>query len=114
MSDGGLGVTLCEMAFGGSTGFRVDLGTAPGARSCTAAEAAFGESASRVVVAVAAEQVAAVLGTAAAAGVPAAVIGQAGGDQCIADGAFSVPLATARRSWRDAIPNLMSGEVVGV
>jgi phosphoribosylformylglycinamidine synthase len=112
--DGGLAIALCEMAFGGSTGFRVDLGTAPGARSCTAAEAAFGESASRVVVAVAAEQVAAVLGTAAAAGVPAAVIGQAGGDYCIADGAFSVPLATARRIWRDAIPNLMSGEVAGL
>ena len=107
VSDGGLAVTLCEMAFGGDTGFRVDLLTAPGAKSCTAAEAAFGESTSRVIVAVAGEQVAAVLGVAAAAGVPAAVIGQAGGDQCIADGAFSVPVATARRVWRDAIPDLM-------
>ena len=60
-----------------------------------------------MVVAVAPEQVAAVLGAAAAAGVPAAVIGQAGGDQCIADGAFSVPLATAHATWHDAIPNLM-------
>jgi len=107
VSDGGLAVALCEMAFGGEVGFRVDLLAAPGTRSCTAAEAAFGESASRVVVAVAPEQVAAVLGRAAAAGVPAAVIGQARGDQCIADGAFSLPRAVARATWRDAIPNLM-------
>jgi phosphoribosylformylglycinamidine synthase len=107
VSDGGLAVALCEMAFGGQTGFRVDLLAAPGTRSCTAAEAAFGESASRVVVAVAPEQVAAVLGRASAAGVPAAAIGQAGGDECIADGAFSVRLADAHAAWRDAIPNLM-------
>jgi phosphoribosylformylglycinamidine synthase len=107
VSDGGLAVALCEMAFGGQTGFRVDLLAAPGARSCTSAEAAFGESTSRVVVAVAPEQVAAVLGRASAAGVAAAVIGQAGGDQCIADGAFSVRLADAHAAWRDAIPNLM-------
>jgi phosphoribosylformylglycinamidine synthase len=107
VSDGGLAVALCEMAFGGPTGFRVDLLAAPGTRSCTAAEAAFGESTSRVVVAVAPEQVAAVLGRAAAADVPAAVIGQAGGDQCIADGAFSVRLADALDAWRNAIPDLM-------
>ncbi len=107
VSDGGLAVALCEMAFGGQTGFRVDLLAAPGTRRCTAAEAAFGESTSRVAVAVAPEHVAAVLGRASAAGVPAAVIGQAGGDQCIADGAFSVRLADAHAAWRDAIPNLM-------
>ena len=96
------------MAFGGDTGFRVDLATAPGARTCSAAEACFGESASRVVLAVTRDQVAAVLGAAAAAGVPAAVVGQAGGEQCIADGVFSVPLADAHRAWHDAIPNLMT------
>jgi hypothetical protein len=60
-------------------------------------------------VAVGPEQVAAVLGAASAAGVPAAVIGQAGGDQCIAEAAFSVPVETALRTWQDAIPNLMAG-----
>jgi phosphoribosylformylglycinamidine synthase len=108
VSDGGLAVALCEMAFAGSTGFRVDLATAPGARDGSPAEAAFGESTSRVVASVASEQVAAVLGAAAAAGVAAAVIGNAGGDQCIADGAFAVPLAEARRAWQEAIPNLMA------
>jgi phosphoribosylformylglycinamidine synthase len=107
-SDGGLAVALCEMAFAGKTGFRVDLATAPGGRECSVAEAAFGESTSRVVVSVTADQVAAVLGVAAVAGVPAAVVGQAGGDQCIADGAFTVPLADARRTWQTAIPNLMA------
>jgi hypothetical protein len=61
-----------------------------------------------VVVSVAADQVAAVLGAAAAAGVPAAVIGQVGGDQCIADGAFALPRAVAQRTWQEAIPNLMA------
>ena len=108
VSDGGLAVALCEMAFAGTTGFRVDLATAPGARSCSAAEAAFGESTSRVVVSVAPDQVAAVLGAAAAAGVDAAVVGQAFGDQCIADGAFAVPRAVAQRVWQEAIPTLMA------
>jgi len=61
-----------------------------------------------VVLAVTRDQVAAVLGAAAVAGVPAAVIGQAGGDACIADGAFSVSLVDAHRAWHDAIPNLMA------
>jgi phosphoribosylformylglycinamidine synthase subunit PurL len=108
VSDGGLAVALCEMAFAGGTGFRVDLATAPGARKCSEAEAAFGESTSRVIVSVTRDQVAPALGVAAAAGVPAAVIGQAGGDQLIADGAFAVPLAEARRAWHEAIPNLMA------
>jgi phosphoribosylformylglycinamidine synthase len=108
VSDGGLAVALCEMAFGGDTGFRVDLSTAPGARTCSAGEAAFGESTSRVVLSVTDDQVAAVLGIAAAAGVPASVIGEAGGEQCIADGAFAVPLSEAHRAWHDAIPNLMA------
>jgi phosphoribosylformylglycinamidine synthase len=108
VSDGGIAVALCEMAFAGGTGFRVDLATAPGARECSAAEAAFGESTSRVIVSVTHDQVAPALGVAAAAGVPAAVVGQAGGDQLIADGAFAVPLAEAKRTWQDAIPKLMA------
>jgi phosphoribosylformylglycinamidine synthase len=108
VSDGGLAVALCEMAFAGTTGFRVDLTTAPGARDCSAAEVAFGESTSRVIVSVAPEQVAAVLGAAAVAGVDAAVVGQANGSQCIADGAFAVPRADAQRAWQEAIPNLMA------
>ena len=65
VSDGGLAVALCEMAFGGGTGFRVDLLTAPGARSCTPGRGRVRRVDVRVVVvAVAPEQVAAVLGAA--------------------------------------------------
>jgi hypothetical protein len=60
-----------------------------------------------VVLAVGPEQVAAVLERAAVAGVPAAVIGRAGGEHCIADDAFTVPLSAAHDAWRTAIPNLM-------
>jgi phosphoribosylformylglycinamidine synthase len=112
-SDGGLAVALCEMAFGAGIGFRVDLGSTPGATAsgCTLAEAAFGESASRVVVAVSPDNVVAVLGAAAAAGVPAAAIGRAVGDRCNAPGAFDVALTDADHVWRDALPMLMGAQV---
>ena len=92
VSDGGLAVALCEMAFDGEVGFRVDLtlGT-----ECTAAEACFGESTSRVVLSVSPDRVAGVLGRAVAAGVPAQVVGEAKGDRLVAVGAFDVPRADA-------------------
>jgi phosphoribosylformylglycinamidine synthase len=107
-ADGGLAVTLAEMACEGGTGFRVDLAQAPAAASCTPAEACFSESASRVVVTVDREQLAAVLARAATAGVPAAAIGTAGGTRLVAADAFDVDLDEAQHAWRDAIPNLMS------
>jgi phosphoribosylformylglycinamidine synthase len=109
VSDGGLAVALCEMAFGAGIGFRVDLGSAPNATSsaCTPAEVAFGESTSRVILAVAPDNVAALLGAAAAASVPAAAIGIARGDRCTAPGAFDVALTDADHAWRDALPTLM-------
>jgi phosphoribosylformylglycinamidine synthase subunit PurL len=101
VSDGGLAVALCEMAFASEVGFRVDLtlGT-----DCTAAEACFGESTSRVVVSVSPDRVAGVLGRAVAAGVPAQVVGEAKGDRLVAVGAFDVPRTDAERAWRDALP----------
>ena len=80
VSDGGLAVALSEMAFAGEVGFRVDLAS----DGCTAAEACFAESASRVVVSVAPAHVVDVLARAGAAGVPAQAIGTAGGDQLVA------------------------------
>jgi hypothetical protein len=44
---------------------------------------------------------------AAAAGVPARVIGTARGDRLVAVGAFDVALADAADTWRNAIPRLM-------
>lgn len=105
-SDGGLAVALAEMAFAGGVGFSVDLSSLPGT-ACSPAEACFSESASRVVLAVAAGDVAAVLARAATEGVPAAVIGEAKGDRLVAKEAFDLSAADAERAWRDAIPQAL-------
>jgi phosphoribosylformylglycinamidine synthase II len=97
-SDGGLAVALAEMAIHGGTGFDVEIGDAV---------ACFSESASRVVLSVAPERVDAIVGEASAAGVPAVVIGRAGGEQLVAVDAFTVDLDTATHAHRDAIPALM-------
>ena len=70
----------------------------------TPAEACFSESTSRVVLAVPAAELAAVMSAAAEAGVPAAEIGVAGGDRLRADGAFDVALADAHRAWSNGLP----------
>ena len=102
VSDGGLAVALCEMAFGGEIGFRVDL--TPRHRVHRRPRRASASRRRGSCVSVAPDRVAAVLGRAVAAGVPAAVVGEAGGDRLVADGAFDVPLADAERAWRDATP----------
>ena len=113
-SDGGLAVALAEMAFAGGCGFAVDLGGVPasaGAAPMSPAEVCFSESASRVALSVAPGGVAPVMERAAAAGVPAAVIGDAGGGRLVASGAFDVDLADAERAWRDAIPVALGSPV---
>ncbi len=104
-ADGGLAVALAEMAIAGSTGFAVNLDAVPG--DVAPAAACFSESASRVVVGVSPARVGDVLGRAREAGVPAADIGETGGDRLVATGAFDVPLAAATRAWRDALPNAL-------
>jgi phosphoribosylformylglycinamidine synthase len=106
VSDGGLAVALAEMAIAGDVGFKVELHY----DGCTPAEACFAEPASVVVCCVDPKETAAVCGEAAAAGVPARVVGTAGGDRLIVKGALDVALADATHAWRDAIPALMSRE----
>jgi phosphoribosylformylglycinamidine synthase len=106
VSDGGVAVALAEMAIAGGVGFSVDLG----ADGCSAAEACFSESASRFVLAVPDDGVAAVLARARAAGVAAEVVGEAGGERLVSRGAFDVPLDAATRAWRDALPTSMRPE----
>jgi phosphoribosylformylglycinamidine synthase subunit PurL len=101
-ADGGLACALAEMAIAGGCGFEVVLAT-----ELVPALAWFSESASRVVVAVAPETAAAVVDRARAANVPALLLGKAGGDRLVADGAFAVPLADAATAWRDAIPRAL-------
>ena len=80
-SEGGLAVTLAECCFdSGGIGADIDVpaATSDGGVDRLAATL-FGESASRVLVERESERVDAVLAAAAAAGVPASVIGQTGG-----------------------------------
>ncbi len=111
-SDGGLAVALAEMAIAGGCGFTVEpagslAGLAP-------AVACFSESANRVVVAADEARLDEILGRAAAAGVPAAVIGGTGGDRLVWTGGFDVGLAEAERAWRDALPSALAGGVAPV
>ena len=81
-SDGGVAVTLAECCFGtGGVGVDVSLDAAAGLEPATSDVATlFGESASRVVLSASPDNVTAVLGAAARAGVPARVVGQTGGN----------------------------------
>jgi len=107
-ADGGLAVALAEMAIRGEVGCRV---TGPDPGVLTPALAWFSESASRVVLSVAPERVAAAVDRARAAGVEAAELGEATGDRIVAEGAFDVALAAATRTWRDAIPSRLGVDV---
>ncbi len=101
-ADGGLAVTLTEMAIAGETGYRVTLPDAvPAWAAC------FGETASRIVLAVAADRVDKVVGRAQVAGVAVAELGEGGGARLVADGTFDVALGEATRAWRDAIPSAL-------
>jgi phosphoribosylformylglycinamidine synthase len=84
-------------------GFRV----APEAGDWTHAEL-FGEGPSRVVGCVAPERVDDVLSRAATAGVPATVIGTAGGDRLVVAGLVGLALAGATDGWRTRLPAVMA------
>jgi hypothetical protein len=62
------------------------------------------------VLAVSPADVPAVLEAAAAAGVPAAEIGEAGGDRLRAGGAFDVALADAHHEWANGLPAALGVE----
>jgi len=96
---GGLGLCLAEMAVAGGVGFTVDGVDGHGEL--------FSEAASRVVVAVAPDHEAEVLDRAAAAGVPARVLGTAGGDRLVVAGLVDLALADATATWRDRLPDAL-------
>jgi phosphoribosylformylglycinamidine (FGAM) synthase-like enzyme len=101
-ADGGLAVALAEMAIAGDCGFVVETPA-----ELVPALAWFSETASRVALAVAPEQVAEVAARARTAGVPLADIGVAAGNRLVARDAFDVALADAAMAWRGAIPRLL-------
>ena len=105
-SDGGLAVTLAEMAIAGACGFAVS--PEPG---IPAAAWCFGESTSRVVVAVAPGRIDELLLRARDAGVLARDCGMTGGSRVVIDGVCDVALDAATTAWRDAIPSRVGAEL---
>ncbi len=120
-ADGGLAVALAECCFGAGMGAEASIdavaanGTVARDARMNDAAALFGESASRVVVSAAADQVAEVLTRAAAARVPARVIGQTGGNllRIAVSGRVVIDLAVdeAEHAWSTAIEKYFAKQV---
>jgi phosphoribosylformylglycinamidine synthase len=96
VSDGGIAVALAEMAVRSNVGFEVS-GIADHV-------VLFSESPSRVVLCADAVNHAEISARAIAAGIPVAELGRVRGDRLLVDGLVDVPLAVARRAWRDKLP----------
>jgi phosphoribosylformylglycinamidine (FGAM) synthase-like enzyme len=99
LSDGGLAATAAEMALASNVGVTLSLD----------AEAAhvqlFAEDQGRYLVGV--SDPVAVLGAAQAAGVPAAVVGKAGGEALAVTGLFTLPLSRLRQAHEGWMPTYM-------
>ena len=99
VSEGGLGLALAEMAVRSGVGFRV-------AGPATHAEL-FSESPSRVVLCADEEGAQEAVRRARAVGVPAALLGEAGGDRLVVAGLVDLALAEATDTWRGALPRAL-------
>jgi phosphoribosylformylglycinamidine synthase II len=97
VSDGGLGLTLAEMAVRSATGFEVEVGGGHAGL--------FSEAPSRVVACVAPAALTEVTARAAAAGVAVAILGTAGGARMVVQELVDVPLDEAIASWRRDLPS---------
>ncbi|MDF2901731.1 MAG: phosphoribosylformylglycinamidine synthase, partial [Phenylobacterium sp.] len=102
LSDGGLIAAAAEMALASKLGLSL---TAP--EDVPAHAALFGEDQARYLIAV--KDAASVLDAAKAAGVTAAVVGQAGGEDIAVEGLFSLPLASLREAHEGWMPAYMGG-----
>jgi phosphoribosylformylglycinamidine synthase len=102
ISTGGLAVALAEACFGAGLGARVSVGLA--------ARGLFSESQARAVVSAPAERIDALLAAAEAAGVPAAEVGEVGGEDLVVSfdgGTMEVEVEGLRSIWRTALPMAM-------
>jgi phosphoribosylformylglycinamidine synthase len=115
-SDGGLAVTLAECCFGGG-GAEISIEAVSVSSNARINEAAalFGESASRVIVSLPADRVTEVLQQAAAARVPARVVGETGGNLLrIAIGgrvAVDMPVSDIEGVWSNTIERYFAKRV---
>ena len=105
LSDGGLAVAACEMAFGSGKGMSLSA-PANGKRHGWL----FGEDQARYLLAVEKNSVNPVISTAKAKGISAQIVGTVGGDRIQADDAFDVALDKLRAANEAWLPNLMSGD----
>jgi phosphoribosylformylglycinamidine synthase len=117
-SDGGIAVTLAECCFdsgGMGAEISIDATDVSSDSSLNDAAALFGESASRILVSMAADDVTRVLQLAAAAKVPARVIGQTGGNRLriATGGRMTIDMATddAERAWATAIESYFAKKI---
>ena len=108
-SDGGLAVTLAECAFD-SNGIGCDVTLPPAAAGAGGTAASlFGEAASQIVVSVREADADRVAAVAAAAGVPARVLGRTGGTRLRfaieggSDAPVDIPLAEAEQAWSNGL-----------
>ncbi|MDQ3680992.1 MAG: phosphoribosylformylglycinamidine synthase subunit PurL [Actinomycetota bacterium] len=100
VSEGGIGVALAEMAVRSGTGFQVGrIGTHA---------ALFAESPSRVVACARGDAAEHVLLRAEEAGVPASMLGVAGGDRLVVESLLDVSLTEATAAWHDALPEALA------
>jgi phosphoribosylformylglycinamidine synthase len=102
VSDGGVAITLAEATFARGVGARVRIDATP--------TALFSESQARAVVALAAAHLDELLALAERHGVPAAEIGETGGDRLVidADGArIDAPVARLHDLWAAALPRAL-------
>jgi phosphoribosylformylglycinamidine synthase len=100
VADGGLAVTLAEMATASGVGVSVTESVADHG-------ALFSESASRVVVSVAPAHVEDVTSRATSAGVAVQVLGEANGDRLVVGELVGVAVADLIIAWRDRIPRVL-------
>ncbi len=106
LSDGGLLVALAEMALAGGLGAELALPDS----DIEAHGLLFGEDQARYLVTVPADAAPAVLGDAAAAGVPAAVIGRTGGDLLKLNGQDNISLTALREAHEGWLPAFMANK----
>lgn len=108
LSEGGLAQALAELSMQHDLGMTVDVSKVHEDPFV----ALFSESASRAVVVVSPDRLEAVLERAQHCGVPATVLGHAGGEAFVVAGELTVPVAELKAAWESTLPRLF-GHAVG-
>ncbi|MGB0906028.1 MAG: phosphoribosylformylglycinamidine synthase subunit PurL [Maricaulaceae bacterium] len=104
LSDGGLAIAACELAFASGQGFELTSPTGGAKHGWY-----FGEDQARYLLAVDENSVNPVVSTAAAKGVTAQIVGKVGGERIKAEGAFDVSLDALTEQHEGWLPNYMAG-----